>query len=205
LVVKAYNLLKKEYGIGPVKIQLHKVIPMGAGLGGGSSDAAFAIKILSSIFDLDLSPAQMRTYASEIGSDCAFFIDNIAAIATGRGELLQPIDFTLYGLKLILVKPTIHVSTAEAYAGVSPKGEEGVLESVVMDAERWKTELINDFEKSIFPLNKQFEEIKNKLYDSGVFYAAMSGSGSTIYGIFEEDDVIDTNFEGCEVQVLDLK
>lgn len=204
LVVKAYELLKKEYNLSPVKIQLHKVIPMGAGLGGGSSDAAFAIKILSSIFNLDLSPAQMRRYASEIGSDCAFFIDNIAAIATGRGELLQPIDFTLYGLKLILIKPKIHVSTAEAYAGVKPKGEEGILEEIVMDAERWKSELVNDFEKSIFPLNKQFEAIKNKLYESGVFYAAMSGSGSTIYGIYEEDDEIDTNFEGCEVQVLQL-
>ena len=204
LVVKAYELLKKEFDLAPVKIHLHKIIPMGAGLGGGSSDGAFTIKTLNALFELDMSPAQMRTYAAQLGSDCAFFIDNVASIATGRGELLQPIDFTLDGLNIVLVKPEIHISTAEAYAKVTPKGTEGVLEEIVMDAERWRNELVNDFEKSVFPLDNQFREIKTKLYESGAFYASMSGSGSTLFGIFEEED-LNFSFENCEIKTLALK
>lgn len=203
LVVKAYHLLQKDFDLSPIKIHLHKVIPMGAGLGGGSSDAAFMIKLLNAEFELGISPQKMKAYAAELGSDCAFFIDNIPAICTGRGEIMEPINFTLSGLKLALVKPEIHVSTAEAYSGVEPNVPTNDLKKIILNPDNLKDDLVNDFEKSIFPKHTELEKIKSDLYNSGAHYAAMSGSGSTMFGLFE-NEVKELVFEGCEFKILEL-
>ena len=205
LVVKAYDLLKDSFDLGSVEIHLHKVIPMGAGLGGGSADAAYTLKMLNSIFELGLSSQELRNYAAELGSDCAFFIDDIPAICIGRGEIMKPIDFTLSDLTLVLVKPDVHISTKEAYAGVKPKSLEKPIRDIVLNPENLKEELVNDFEESIFPNHPQLAEIKNDLYKKGAVYAAMSGSGSTLFGLFDKSvKTEDFTFENAEVKVLEL-
>lgn len=204
LVVKAYELMKEAFDISPIKIHLHKVIPMGAGLGGGSSDAATMIKLINQEFELGLSPQMMRNYAAELGSDCAFFIDNIPAICTGRGEIMEPIDFTLSGLKLVLVNPEIHISTADAYSGAIPKQPSTNLNEIIMNPQNLKEQLINDFEESIFIKYPQLADIKQRLYDSGAIYASLSGSGSTIFGLFDEMDSAKIIFPEYNVKMFDL-
>ena len=205
LVVKAYELMKEAFDISPVKVHLHKVIPMGAGLGGGSADAAYMLKMLNIEFELGISPKELKNYAEVLGSDCAFFIDDIAAICTGKGEIIKPIDFTLSDLKLVLVKPNIHISTKEAYAGVKPKAIEKPIKDILFNPDNLVDELVNDFEDSIFPNHPELEKIKSELYKGGAFYASMSGSGSTMYGLFEELELANkVNFEGCEVSVIEL-
>ena len=205
LVVEAYRLLQKDFDIPPIKIHLHKVIPMGAGLGGGSSDAAFMIKLLNTEFDLGLSSAKMKDYASQLGSDCVFFIDNIPAICTGRGEIMNPIDFTLSGLSLVLIKPNIHISTAEAYSKVIPAIPKDDLREIILNPTHLKDQLKNDFEDSIFPLYPELKDIKSKLYEMGAIYASMSGSGSTMFGVFEKKIVIDQAlFPNTELKILEL-
>jgi 4-diphosphocytidyl-2-C-methyl-D-erythritol kinase len=146
-------MLEKEYGLPPVSIYLHKVIPLGAGLGGGSSDASFTLTLLNEIFDLDISNEQLKSYAALLGSDCAFFIDNIPARASGRGELLEAVKIGISGLYLLIVKPNIHVSTKEAYANITPRIPDlSISEIIKLPIEKWKDKLYNDFEKSIFPL-----------------------------------------------------
>lgn len=157
---------------------------MGAGLGGGSADAAFALTLMNNLFDLHLENWFLEDYAAQLGSDCAFFIDNIPKIATGRGEIMEPVEVDLKGNHLLLVKPSIHIGTKEAYAGASPKKPEGALAQILKDKTLWKTELQNDFEKSIFPQYPELAAIKKSLYDMGAYYAAMSGSGSTVFGLF---------------------
>lgn len=186
LVVKAYRLLQEDFDLAPVKIHLHKVIPMGAGLGGGSSDAAYALKMLNFLLGLKLSPQRLKEYAAMLGSDCAFFIDNVPAICTGRGEIMQPIDFTLSGLKLVLVKPDVHVSTAEAYAGVIPHENRIDLKELILTPQNLQQQLVNDFEMSVFQQHPELAEVKQKMIDYGAVYAAMSGSGATVFGLFEE-------------------
>lgn len=187
LILKAYQLLKKDFPNLPyLNIHLHKNIPMGAGLGGGSSDAAFALKQMNNLFDLILDDFFLEEYASQLGSDCAFFIENTPKIATGRGEILEPVAVDLKGTHLVLVNPGIHIGTKEAYAGVTPAKPKVKLEEVLADQSRWKEELVNDFEASIFPNHPEIAVIKNKLYDNGAYYAAMSGSGSSVFGLFEE-------------------
>ncbi len=186
LILKAYQLLKKDFPNLPhLNIHLHKNIPIGAGLGGGSSDAAFALKLMNHLFDLILDDFFLEEYAAELGSDCAFFIENTPKIASGRGEVLEPVELDLTGVHLILVNPGIHIGTKEAYSGVTPKTPKVILSEVLADRRRWKEELVNDFEKSIFPNHPEIADIKAKLYDSGAFYAAMSGSGSSVFGLFE--------------------
>ena len=187
LILKAENLLKKDFQNLPnLNIHLHKNIPMGAGLGGGSADGAFALKMMSNLFDLHLDDFFLEEYAAELGSDCPFFIENTPAIARGRGEILEPIDLSLQGVHLVLINPGIHVSTKEAYSGVTPAAPKVKLEDVLADRSRWKAELVNDFEPSVFSSFPEIGEVKKQMYASGAFYAAMSGSGSSVFGLFEE-------------------
>ena len=187
LILKAFSLLKKDFPSLPhLQIHLHKAIPMGAGLGGGSADGAFALSLMNNLFDLILDDFFLEEYAAQLGSDCAFFIENTPKIATGRGEVLESIDLDLKGTHLVLINPGIHIGTKEAYAGVTPSAPRVKLKEVLADRSRWKDELINDFEASIFPNHPEISEIKAKLYEAGAFYAAMSGSGSSVFGLFDE-------------------
>ncbi len=187
LCVRAYEQVRSAYPIGGVKIHLHKRVPMGAGLGGGSSDAACVIKGLSQLFGLGLSISTMEALAAEIGSDTAFFIADRPALATGRGDVLTPCDLSLGSYHLVIVKPDISVSTAEAYERVSLH-EPGISlkEKVKLPVEHWRGEILNDFEESVFPRYPQIAQIKRSLYDFGALYASMSGSGSAVYGIFPQ-------------------
>lgn len=195
LVVKAYNLLSKDYKLPRVFVHLHKGIPSQAGMGGGSSDAAFMIRLLNEQFSLGLSTEQMRHYAAQLGADCAFFITADTntpqpLYATGIGDKLQPINNKWNALKdkwIVFVKPDVAVSTKEAYAGITPtKPTMNCRDAVMLPIEQWRENLINDFEKSIFPKLPILAEIKQRLYNHGAIYAAMSGSGSTLFGIFNE-------------------
>lgn len=187
LCVKAYELLREDHGIGPVSMHLHKVIPMGAGLGGGSSDAAHSLKLLNAIFHLDLPEDELLRYASVLGSDCAFFVRDKPAAGRGRGELLSEVSLPLASKFLVIVVPDIHVSTAMAYQGVVPSVPEQPCAKVVSEVpyNKWKHYLDNDFEKSVIQAYPVIGRVKMILYDSGAVFAAMSGSGSAVYGIFE--------------------
>lgn len=188
LCVKAYNLIKKDYSLPAVKIYLHKAIPMGAGLGGGSADAAFFIKLLNETFELGISWGEMHNYARLLGSDCSFFISNQPAFAEGRGEKLETIREikALEGKYIALIYPNVHVSTIEAYALVKPKQPKTSLEELIsLPLAKWKSNIHNDFEDFIFPKYPELKKIKEKLYSSGAVYASMSGSGSALYGIFK--------------------
>lgn len=185
LCMKAYRLLEKEFALPPVKIHVHKNIPMGAGLGGGSADGAYMLRMLNEKFSLGLSVAQLQQRAAQLGSDCAFFIQDAPQIGSGRGEVLSPTSVSLTGNFLVLVKPAVHVSTAEAYAGVKPyERNEDVRSIVERPAVEWRDHLVNDFEASVFTKYPLIGEIKKELYASGALYASMSGSGSTVFGIF---------------------
>ena len=187
IVMKAYELIKKDFEIESVEIHLHKIIPHGAGLGGGSSDAAHTLLLLNTIFRLGLSEDQLKTYALSLGSDCPFFLNAKPMLGMGRGEQLVPISVDLSGKYLALIKPDVHVSTAEAYNGVTPKIPASSLPEVIQKPlAEWRQYLVNDFEKSVFIQHPQIAHIKESLYRSGAVYSGMSGSGSTIYGIFDK-------------------
>jgi len=188
LVLRMYELLKKDFGLPPVFIHLHKAIPAGAGLGGGSSDCTHTLIMLDRLFSLGLSARQQVNYVSQLGSDCAFFLENKPAIASGRGEILQPFDVDLKGLYIYIVKPGIHINTGQAYSWIKPSGSAYQLKEIVAaPLLAWKSQLFNDFEIPVFKQYPKLKNIKEKLYDSGAVYAAMSGSGSAIYGIFEHE------------------
>lgn len=200
LVVKAYRLLKADYpDMAPVNIHMFKHIPTGAGLGGGSSDAAFMIKLLNEKFHLNISIEKMEEYASRLGADCAFFIKNQPVFASGIGNIFEPVQLSLKGYYLVLVKPDIFVSTKEAYALVKPhKPAVSLKEIVRMPVETWRATMKNDFEESVFARYPEIAAIKDKLYDMGAIYASMSGSGSSVFGIFREQvEYVDEIFNGC--------
>ncbi|MCF8363673.1 MAG: 4-(cytidine 5'-diphospho)-2-C-methyl-D-erythritol kinase [Prolixibacteraceae bacterium] len=199
LVVKAYRLLQKTHKLPEVKIHLHKQIPFGAGLGGGSSDAAFMLSALNDIFELCISKPELKEKAAELGSDCPFFIENSPMLASGRGEILKPFPVTLRGVYLVLVKPDIPVSTAEAYAGISPAIPQNKLENLLLEpVSTWKDNISNSFEKSVFLKHPEIKDIKEKLYTMGAEYAAMSGSGSSVFGLFKhQPENITPHFKGC--------
>ena len=186
LCIKAYHLLKKDFpNIPSVKIHLHKHIPMGAGLGGGSSDGTSVLKLLNQQFNLGLNNTQLVDYAAQLGSDCAFFVYDNACHATGRGEILKPFDCDLSNYLLVLIHPGIHVSTAWAFSQLTPHAKEkSIAKIVAQPIETWKQELINDFENPIINAHPTIGEIKNSLYENGAVYASMSGSGSSVFGIF---------------------
>lgn len=199
LCIKAYRLLQSHYNLDPVKIHLHKVLPTGAGLGGGSSDAAFTFRLLNTIFDLKLTNNQLRDFASQIGSDCPFFIEDKPMLGSGRGELLSEITLTLKGYYLVLIKPDIHVSTADAYAGVIPQFPVHHLSMILnYPIKEWKDILLNDFEKSVFQKYPAIESIKKDLYDQGALYASMSGSGSSVFGIFQSRIELSHQWKGMQ-------
>jgi 4-diphosphocytidyl-2-C-methyl-D-erythritol kinase len=191
LCIKAYELLKKDFWLPPVAIYLHKVIPMGAGLGGGSADAAFTIKNLNQLFSLGLTSTQMQRYASQLGSDCAFFVEGKPTFCYEKGDKFKPINLSLRGKYLVLIYPDVHISTKEAYSQVAPQKTMFDLREFLEKTpiEMWKETLRNDFERSLFPKYPQLDEIKSTLYQQGALYASMSGSGSAIYGIFKEKPV----------------
>ncbi len=188
LCVRAYTLMRQAYQLPPVKIHLHKIVPMGAGLGGGSADAAHCIRILNEVFTLQLSDIEMREDAARLGSDCAFFVSGGPMLGTGRGEVLTPLPLSLKGYYLVLANPGIHVSTAAAYAGVVPTmPTESVSEIVARPVAEWRSQLKNDFEEGVFGMYPELLELKENLYNAGAVYAAMSGSGSTVFGLFEKE------------------
>lgn len=200
LVVKAYKLLKKDYpGLLPVDIHMYKHIPAGAGLGGGSSDAACMIKLLNDKFSLGLSTERMEEYAVKLGADCAFFIRNKPVFATGIGNLFEPVELSLKGYHIILIKPDIFVFTRDAFAEIKPVRPAVSLKEIVKQPmETWKHSMKNDFEDSVFKKFPEIAAIKDELYDLGAVYAAMSGSGSSVYGIFKAPiENVEDKFCGC--------
>ncbi|PKP47951.1 MAG: 4-(cytidine 5'-diphospho)-2-C-methyl-D-erythritol kinase, partial [Bacteroidetes bacterium HGW-Bacteroidetes-12] len=189
LCLKAYNLLKMEYDIPNVAIHLHKVIPIGAGLGGGSSDAAFTLKLLNNLFRLNLSDNILIEYAQKLGSDCAFFIKNKPVFAFGKGDEFEDINLNLSTYKIKIEYPSIHIGTAEAYSGVTPiKSKLKLKEIISQPINSWGKLIKNDFEYSIFLNYPEIEQLKLRFYKEGAIYASMTGSGSAVYGIFETID-----------------
>lgn len=185
LVSRVYHSLRADFGLPPVEAFLYKNIPTGAGLGGGSSDAAFMMKALDELFGLGLSPDEMERRVAAFGADCAFFVKAVPAYATGIGDVLSPVRLSLKGLYLLLVKPADSVSTREAYAGIAPGvPPHDLREAILRPVEEWRTLISNDFEKSVFPAHPAISAIKATLYDMGAAYASMSGSGSTVFGLF---------------------
>jgi len=185
LVEKAYQLLQKAYGIGPVRIHLRKQIPIGAGLGGGSSDAAFTLKALNEWFSLQLTTRELQELASQLGSDCPFFIENVSAFSEGRGEVLSRISLDLNNLHVAVYNPGIHVSTAKAYGAVSPYPTPE-LSQETGTCDTWQKKYINDFEIPIGELHPEIADGISELKRQGAMYAAMSGSGSSYFGLFSK-------------------
>ena len=190
IVYKAWRLLQEACGIGPVKIHLHKIIPSGAGMGGGSSDGTFMLKALNELFNLNLSIDRLEELSAQLGSDCPFFVQNKAALISGRGEVVNPVDFSLGGKYLELVNPSIHISTAQAFQGIQPQPSNFDWKKLIESQELNKT-LSNDFEPQVFNLFPEIQIIKERLLNAGAYYASMSGTGSTVYGIFNEKPEIE--------------
>jgi 4-diphosphocytidyl-2-C-methyl-D-erythritol kinase len=200
LCVKAYHLMARDYPLPPVSMHLLKAVPIGAGLGGGSADAAFTIKALDALFSLGLSIGQQQQYARQLGSDCAFFVENRPMYCYGKGDEFAEIDLRLTGKWIVLVNPGLHISTAEAYAGVRPgQPAHDLREALRQPIDTWRHRVVNDFEASLFPAYPVLSEYKQALYDLGALYASMSGSGSTLYGIFENQVEIPNNFGDLKV------
>ncbi len=200
LCVRAFHLLAERHNLSSVKMHLHKIIPIGAGLGGGSSDAAFTLMLLNKLFELKISDDKLQEYASELGSDCSFFMRNKPVYASGKGDVFEEIKLDLKKYFVVLVKPKVHVSTAEAYRSVVPaKPTASLKELIKLPVDKWKDTISNDFEKTIFEKFAVIKNVKTKLYKYGAIYSSMSGSGSTVYGIFKEEKKLDASFRNCVV------
>ena len=200
LCVKGYHLLKKDFDLPPVKMFLYKRIPIGAGLGGGSADAAFFIRLLNQKFNLGMNDEQITGYARQLGADCAFFIKNKSVFAQGIGDELEPIALDLSQYTIALVMPPVHVSTAEAYRGVKPASPERSLKELIqLPVAEWKNNIKNDFELSVFKNHPAIRGVKAALYEAGAIYASMSGSGASIFGIFEEKPALEISEFGCSI------
>jgi 4-diphosphocytidyl-2-C-methyl-D-erythritol kinase len=193
---KAYRLLKKDFPELPsIKMHLHKVIPSGAGLGGGSSDGAFTLTLLNKKFNLDLTEDQLINYALQLGSDCPFFIKNKPCLATGRGEKLEEVDWNLSNYKIVLINPGIHVHTGKAFSKITSSDKRTSIKEVIRKpVEEWRGVLKNDFEEIVFAEHPEVKEIKERLYRQGAVYASMSGSGSSVYGLFEKNVELQFDF-----------
>ncbi|HEY0244894.1 MAG TPA: 4-(cytidine 5'-diphospho)-2-C-methyl-D-erythritol kinase [Mucilaginibacter sp.] len=186
LCVKGYHLLKKDFDLPPVAIHLYKHIPIGAGLGGGSADAAFFITLMNRKFELGLSVGQMQDYARVLGADCAFFIENKPVFAFEKGDEFEAVKLDLAAYKIVLVMPPVHISTAEAFRGVKPaEVKHSLMELIYLPVKEWKNYIKNDFEESIFKSHAEIRGVKASLYEAGALYASMSGSGASVFGIFE--------------------
>lgn len=209
LVIKAYQLLAADFQLPRVHAHLVKRIPTQAGLGGGSSDAAYMIRLLDERFRLNIGIPEMERHAAKLGADCAFFITADPSYAEGIGDVLMPVDVPgagLGGYYLAVVKPSVAVSTRDAYAAIVPKTPAKCCRDIVRQPiETWKDELVNDFEAPIFAMHPELAAIKQSLYDAGAVYAAMSGSGSALFGIFREQPTgLEKEFEGMFCQVMKL-
>ncbi|NGM61872.1 4-(cytidine 5'-diphospho)-2-C-methyl-D-erythritol kinase [Sphingobacterium sp. SGG-5] len=192
LCEKAYRLLYQDFDIKPVVIDLLKNIPIGAGLGGGSSDGTHVLKLLNEMNGLGLSDEELKAYAVQLGADCPFFIDNKPVFASGIGTTFEAIDIQLSSYCIVIIKPDIHISTVEAYRSVIPQRPTVDLrEAMRLPIQEWKYHIVNDFELGIFQKYPHIEKIKYTLYEKGALYAAMSGSGSAIFGIFEEEPYLE--------------
>ena len=190
LCIKAYDLLRKKYSTPPISIHLHKAIPTGAGLGGGSADAAFLLSSLNNYFNLNISVSELESFASTLGSDCPFFINNKPNLAFGRGEKLEPFNINLSDYVILIAHPGIHVNTTWAYKNSKPNSNRPSLKSILNSEPitNWKNTLFNDFEDIIFPSHPEIRELKEKIYSLGAIYTSMTGSGSAVYGIFENNN-----------------
>ncbi|MFZ4056842.1 MAG: 4-(cytidine 5'-diphospho)-2-C-methyl-D-erythritol kinase [Ferruginibacter sp.] len=189
LCIKAYNLLQNDFPeLSSVQLHLHKVIPMGAGLGGGSADAAFTLQLLNKVLQLQLTEEKLADYALQLGSDCPFFLYNMPCLATGRGEILKPLSIDLTGYQFILLHPGINVHTGMAFSALNRTENyvsNEILDSIIAQPiETWKAQLHNDFEEPVFQMHPNIAQMKQMLYSMGALYASMSGSGSTVFGIF---------------------
>jgi 4-diphosphocytidyl-2-C-methyl-D-erythritol kinase len=194
LCLKAWNLLQDRINVPPM-IHLHKVIPMGAGLGGGSADGAFMLKMLNEVYELKLSNDELKDFARKLGSDCAFFIENRPVFCYNKGDEFEDFKLDLKGKFVVLVNPDIHISTAEAYSGVSPKKPEIALKTALsQQISEWKKIVKNDFEENLLLKYPTIAAVKATLYQAGAVYASMTGSGSTVYGIFEQESDLKSSF-----------
>uniref|UniRef100_UPI00405743B9 4-(cytidine 5'-diphospho)-2-C-methyl-D-erythritol kinase n=1 Tax=Alistipes sp. TaxID=1872444 RepID=UPI00405743B9 len=197
LVVRACRLMQERYGVGGCEVHLDKRVPFGAGLGGGSSDATMMLCALNELYEVGLSHAELERLAAELGSDTPFFVKNCPQYCTGRGEVMTPVELPLEGLWLLLVKPDVAISTREAYAGVHPMlPEVPLLERLALPIEQWQGRVKNDFEQSLFTPYSLLARIKAELLSMGALYASMSGSGSTLFGLFAKEPNPQGRFEG---------
>jgi 4-diphosphocytidyl-2-C-methyl-D-erythritol kinase len=197
LCVKAYRLLKKDFPQLPgINMHLHKMIPMGAGVGGGSADAAFTLQLLNKKYSLGIDLPGLNKYALVLGSDCPFFIINKPCFASGRGEILEEVSLDLSAYKIVLINPGIHINTGWAFSMLERSTfHENIKNLIKKPIIQWADHIGNDFETPVFKAHPEIRSIKEKLYDSGALYASMSGSGSSLYGIFEKNAVVDLNFQ----------
>lgn len=200
LVIKALNLLKTNHTIPSLEIHLLKAIPFGAGLGGGSADAAFMLKLLNDFCRLNIQPDELERIAAKVGADCPFFIRNTPVFASGIGNRFEPVGLSLKGYYLCLIKPDVAVSTPEAYSQVTPAASViSLKESIARPVSEWKDTMVNDFETSVFKKYPLIGQIKESLYQSGAVYASMSGSGSSVFGLFEEPTQLKGEYPDCFV------
>ena len=199
LVMKALKLMRENYDFPSVEVHLLKKIPFGAGLGGGSSDASFMLKLLNRTFELDATDEDLASLAVRLGADCPFFIYNRPMFASGIGEIFEPVDFSLKGYSFVLIKPDIHVSTKDAFSLIKPIYPSVSLKEIIeKPIQEWKDLMVNDFEKSVFEKYPAIGDLKDKLYKNGALYASMSGSGSSVFGIFDRYQEVDnTEYERC--------
>jgi 4-diphosphocytidyl-2-C-methyl-D-erythritol kinase len=205
LVLRAFGIVKKNYPtVSQLEIHLHKAIPMGAGLGGGSSDAAEMILLMNSYFNLQIPTKEMNDFAAEMGSDCPFFLQSDPCFARGRGEILEPIKLDLSRYSIILVHPEIQIKTAWAYSRIKPaKRGHDLKESILQPVQSWPDLIHNDFESPVFEEYPQLRKIKEELYAAGALYAAMTGSGSTIFGIFEKSELPAIAFPNIRLTIIE--
>lgn len=199
LVMKALKLMRAHYNFPPIEVHLLKKIPFGAGLGGGSADASSMLKLINKTFALGATDELLASLAVRLGADCPFFIYNRPFFASGIGEIFEPVDFSLKGYQLVLIKPDIHVSTKDAFAQITPCRPKISLKDIVKTPVReWKNTMVNDFEKSVFEKHPAIKEIKDYLYSKGALYTSMTGSGSSVFGIFDkETDNLGTGYNNC--------
>ncbi len=207
LCVKAFNLLNAKYSLPSLNAWLLKSIPMGAGLGGGSADAAFFLKMLNELCKLNLTSEELKIFASQIGSDCTFFVENKPSLVGGKGDVITPVELDLSKYYISIVYPQMHVDTKSAYSMVTPRKRKDSLQEIVLNTpiQSWKDKIVNDFEEPIFKAHPQLAEIKNILYNNGALYASMTGSGSALYGIFDKKPMLADTLPSCKIWTSEPK
>ena len=191
IIKRAYEILKLDYDLPPIKVHLHKIVPMGAGLGGGSADASAILLLLNKLFELTISKEKLLKYAAELGADCPFFIINKPAFVSGIGQEIHEIDLELSGKSILIVNPNLHINTGDAFNNITPKKLKQTFKSKVLNtnSSTWKSSILNDFEEYVFRKYPEVLQVKETLYEMGAEYASLSGSGSTVYGIFKSTSI----------------